>query len=166
MSDSYKIVTSLLQEDLIETKKLIKDALLSKLGKSLEEKLVTFAPTVFGESDLIEGWTNEVPDVETLSAELSAYQNTGSASLKLTSYLNQNSALQDLRANSPQHTPPTQINAGYDPEVAEIIENFEQDLTELVEEIQQDTGEILTEIEIATLAEQYLDSLLSDEEDA
>ena len=153
MSDSYKIVTSLLQEDLIETKKLIKDALLSKLGKSLEEKLVTFAPTVFGESDLIEGWTNEVPDVETLSAELSAYQNTGSASLKLTSYLN-------------QHTPPTQINAGYDPEVAEIIENFEQDLTELVEEIQQDTGEILTEIEIATLAEQYLDSLLSDEEDA
>jgi len=160
MSHSEQIVTALLQEDLIGAKNLIREAIMAKVGDALELKLTEFAPTVFNDDDLIEGWTDGVPDAEALSMELNNLQNTGSPSAELSGYLNQNSALQDIRRSAqPQQVP---INAGFEAELQEVVDEFEQDLSELVEEIQADTGEILTEEEIIELAERYLDTLASD----
>ena len=51
MSNSKDIFKALISEDLVNAKKFINNALLEKLGNSLEEKLVNFAPTVL-EKDL------------------------------------------------------------------------------------------------------------------
>ena len=51
MSKSKDIFKALIQEDVLTAKKLIKEALLEKLGSSLEEKLVNFAPSVFSEGN-------------------------------------------------------------------------------------------------------------------
>ena len=51
MSKSKDIFKALIQEDVLTAKKLINEALLEKLGSSLEEKLVNFAPSVFSEGN-------------------------------------------------------------------------------------------------------------------
>ena len=47
--NTNKIIAAVLQEDLVDTKKLVNEALLSRLGNALEEKLANFAPSVIGE---------------------------------------------------------------------------------------------------------------------
>lgn len=218
MSNTNQIVATIIQEDLVNAKNLINEALIQRLGNALEEKLATFAPSVIGEAskpdfldldkdgnkkepmkkaarerNVQEGWTNDIPDGETLTKYLSQYMNTGVMPKALANYYNSNPSLgqaglatASVSKGSPVSTSQTSagsgvspstasgvvgqygnqmaINAGYEPELNQIIENFEQDLIELVEEIQADTGEILSEEEIAELAEEYLNQLLSDEE--
>lgn len=201
MSNTNKIVAAIIQEDLVNAKNLINEALLTRLGGALEEKLANFAPSVIGEGskpdfldldkdgnkkepmkkaakeakNVSEGWTDDIPDGETLAKYLSQYSNTGQMPKQLVAYYAANPSLGT--GNGPQsptiskgegssigNTSSMTINAGYEPELNQIIENFEQDLIDLVEEIQEDTGEILSEEEIAELAEEYLNQLLSDEE--
>lgn len=197
--NTNKIIASILQENLVDTKKLVNEALLSRLGNALEEKLANFAPSVIGEASkpdfdkdgnkkepmkkaakeaksVSEGWTNDIPDGETLAKYLSNYTNTGTMPKQLAAYYSANPSLQGNPgsasaakglSNTPNANSTTNsmsINAGYEPELAAIYENFEQDVMDLVQEIQEDTGEILSEEEIAELAEEYLNQLLSDEE--
>lgn len=219
MSNTNQIVAAIIQEDLVNAKNLINEALIQRLGNALEEKLATFAPSVIGEAskpdfldldkdgnkkepmkkaakeakDVNEGWTDQIPDGQTLTKYLSQYMTTGKMPKELYNYYNANPSLgqaglatASVSKGSPVSTSQTSagsgvspstasgvvgqygnqmaINAGYEPELNQIIENFEQDLIELVEEIQADTGEILSEEEIAELAEEYLNQLLSDEE--
>jgi hypothetical protein len=201
--NTNKIIASIIKEDLVSTKNLVNEALLSRLGNALEEKLANFAPSVIGEGskpdfldldkdgnkkepmkkaakeakNVSEGWTDDIPDGETLAKYLSNYANTGKMPKQLSNYYAANPTLGDSRAsvgvdkggvvaNTGTGTERTgmAINAGYEPDLAAIYENFEQDVIDLVQEIQEDTGEILSEEEIAELAEEYLNQLLSDEE--
>ena len=217
--NTNKIIAAVLQEDLVDTKKLVNEALLSRLGNALEEKLANFAPSVIGEGskgskpdfldldgdgnkkepmrkaakerkNVSEGWTDDIPDGETLTKYLSQYTNTGQMPKQLSNYYASNPSLQgnpgfgsaakgtqpNLSNSMPGSGPatsgvgsvsgsnPLSINAGYEPNLAAIYENFEQDVMDLVQEIQEDTGKLLSEEEIAELAEEYLNQLLSDEE--
>ena len=49
MSNIQKAVNSILNNNLIEGKKLIQSSLYEKMGKLLEQQLVEFAPSVFNE---------------------------------------------------------------------------------------------------------------------
>ena len=49
MSNIQKAVNSILNNNLIEGKKLIQSSLYEKMGKILEQQLVEFAPSVFNE---------------------------------------------------------------------------------------------------------------------
>ena len=217
--NTNKIIAAVLQEDLVDTKKLVNEALLSRLGNALEEKLANFAPSVIGEGskgskpdfldldgdgnkkepmrkaakerkNVSEGWTDDIPDGETLTKYLSQYANTGQMPKQLSNYYASNPPLQGnpgfgssakgTQPNLSNSMPgsglatsgvgsvsgsnPLSINAGYEPNLAAIYENFEQDVMDLVQEIQEDTGKLLSEEEIAELAEEYLNQLLSDEE--
>jgi hypothetical protein len=195
--NTNKIIAAIIQEDLVEAKSLVNETLLSRLGNALEEKLANFAPSVIGEGSkpdfldldkdgnkkepmkkaakeksVSEGWTDDIPDGESLAKYLSNYTNTGQMPKQLSAYYAANPSLSGnpgsagvdriSRGGGEQGT--MAINAGYEPDLAAIYENFEQDVIDLVQEIQEDTGEILSEEEISELAEEYLNQLLSDEE--
>jgi hypothetical protein len=49
MSNSKQIIDALIQEDLYTAKKLISEDLVARMGNALENKLVYFGPTLFGE---------------------------------------------------------------------------------------------------------------------
>jgi hypothetical protein len=195
--NTNKIIAAIIQEDLVEAKSLVNEALLSRLGNALEEKLANFAPSVIGEGskpdfldldkdgnkkepmkkaakegkNVSEGWTDDIPDGETLAKYLSNYTTTGQMPKQLASYYSANPSLSGNpgsagieKSGRGGDMSTMAINAGYEPDLAAIYENFEQDVIDLVQEIQEDTGEILSEEEISELAEEYLNQLLSDEE--
>jgi hypothetical protein len=71
MSKSKDIFKALIQEDVLTAKKLINEALLEKLGSSLEQKLVNFAPSVFSEGN--QQNTQESTDYDEDLEEISEY---------------------------------------------------------------------------------------------
>lgn len=152
MSNSKNILKALIAEDVIEAKNLINEALLSKLGNALEEKLVEYAPTVFNEEKEGRSPTNEK---EAKLAAMTPPKNKITrgdvivGAKKSKSKKNQNKDDKD------------DLNESSDDA---LIESFEQEVFEIVQEIQEETGEELTEEEIKEIAEEYLQILESTEE--
>ena len=119
--------------------------------------------------NISEGWTEEIPNAEMLAKYLAQYQMTGKMSRELAAYFAANPSMGvstrepqiTSQPQTPQFNPTaaTTINAGYEPEMDQIIENFEAELFDIVEEIEQELGEKLSENEIAEIAEQYLSIL-------
>ena len=147
MSNSNDILKALLKEDLVSAKELINKSLLEKLGNSLEEKLVDFAPSVFNEEKK-KGEKKLSPNQERI-AQLAGNKNKNDA--------------EDFKVlrNSKKNE-----SLGQDEEMETIAEEFEEELASLVEEIEEELGEELTEEEITELANDLLNSLNeSDKED-
>jgi hypothetical protein len=150
MSNSKDIFKALISEDLVNAKKFINNALLEKLGNSLEEKLVNFAPTVFneekGESEKKEAKKELSPNQMRIARMAGDKDKIDAEDFK------------ELRRRKKNESVET------DQELESIAEEFEQELASLIEEIEQELGEELTEDEIKELADDLLDALNEQEE--
>ena len=150
MSNSKDIFKALVAEDLINAKKLINKALLSKLGGSLEEKLVNFAPSVFNEE---KGEKKELTANQMRIAKLAGDKDKiDAADFK---------ALRARKGKKDEKNESVEENE----ELEAIAEEFEQELFSLVEEIEEELGEKLSEDEIKELADELLEAMNEDEEE-
>lgn len=146
MSNSKDIFKALVSEDLITAKKLINESLLSKLGNSLEEKLVNFAPTVFNE---------ESHDGKKLTPNQVRIARLAGDKEKIDS--------EDFKVLRSKKKKNESVESSENLE--QIAEEFEQELTSLVEEIEEELGEELSEEEIAELANDLLEMMNEEEKE-
>lgn len=152
MSNSKDIFKAILSEDLVSAKKFINETLLSKLGNSLEQKLVDFAPTVFveakAEMETKEGSKNQLSPNQMRIAKLAGNRKRIDAKdLEVLRSRNRNESVEN------------------NDELDAISEEFEKELFSLVEEIEEELGEELTEEEIKELADDLLDAINEQEEE-
>lgn len=141
MSNSKDIFKALVSEDLVNAKKLINEALLAKLGGSLEEKLVNFAPSVFNEE---KGEKKELTPNQARIAKLAGDREKIDAE-----------DFKVLRSRKGKKNESLEENE----ELEAIAEEFEEELFSLVEEIEEELGEELSEDEIKELADDLIDAL-------
>jgi hypothetical protein len=151
MSNSKDIFKALISEDLVNAKKFINNALLEKLGNSLEEKLVNFAPTVFNEE---KGESEKKEAKKELSPNQMRIARMAGDKDKIDA--------EDFKALRRRGVKKESVET--DQELESIAEEFEQELASLIEEIEQELGEELTEDEIKELADDLLDALNEQEE--
>lgn len=149
MSNSKNIFKALVSEDLVNAKKLINEALLAKLGNSLEEKLVDFAPSVFNEE---KGGNKELTPNQARIARLAGDpKGIDAEDFKV---------LRGRRGRGNKNE-----SVENNEELEAIAEEFEEELFSLVEEIEEELGEELTEDEIKELADELLETMNNSEED-
>ncbi len=118
-------------------------------------------------NDIQEEWTDQIGDPMALANALNQYQNTGQMPPELAAFYQQNPPVQNIKKKKyPTVSGQQTINAGYEPNLNNLVEAFQQDLMEMIQEIEESTGDKLTEEEIAEIAQQYLDLLgeMSEEE--
>lgn len=142
MSNSKDILQALINEDAVLMKKLINEALFSKLGNALEDKLVEFAPTVF------EGAEGGIPKT------------------KREKKLAAKTPPTDKITRGDVITAAKEKNESVELTDDMLIETFQNEVAQIVQEIQEETGEELTEEEIKEIAEEYLQILEETEEQA
>jgi hypothetical protein len=148
MSNSKDIFKALVSEDLVNAKKLVNEALLSKLGNSLEEKLVNFAPSVFNEEK------KELTPNQARIAKLAGDKEKIDAE-----------DFKVLRARKGKSNDKEKNESLEENEELEAIaEEFEEELFSLVEEIEEELGEELSEDEIKQLADELLEAMNEEEE--
>lgn len=154
MSNSKDIFKAILSEDLVNAKKYINETLLAKLGNSLEEKLVDFAPTVFVEAKA------EMEKKEGSKKELSANQ------MRIARLAGDKEKIdaEDFKVLRGKKKSLKKESTEKD-ELDAISEEFEKELFSLVEEIEEELGEELTEEEIKELADDLLDAINEQEEE-
>lgn len=150
MSNSKNIFKALLAEDIVTAKKLINESLLSKLGNSLEEKLVNFAPTVFNEESHEGHEGKKLTPNQLRIAKLAGDEKEIDAK-----------DLKVLRSKKSRKNESVES----DENLEDIAEQFEEELASLVEEIEKELGEELTEEEIAELANDLLEAIDEEEEE-
>jgi uncharacterized protein YgbK (DUF1537 family) len=146
MSNSKDIFKALVSEDLITAKKLINESLLSKLGNSLEEKLVNFAPTVFNE----ESEKKLTPNQARIAQLAGDKEKIDSKDLKVLRSKGRGRKIESVEDST---------------DLEQIAEQFEEELTSLVEEIEEELGEELSEEEITELANDLLEMMNEEEEE-
>lgn len=147
MSNSKDIFKALVSEDLVNAKKLINEALLAKLGSSLEEKLVDFAPSVFNEE---KGGNKELTPNQARIARLAGDpKEIDAEDFKV---------LRGRRGRGNKNE-----SVENNEELEAIAEEFEQELFSLVEEIETELGEELSEDEIKELADELLEAMNEEE---
>ena len=137
MSNSKEIIDALIKEDLYTAKKLINEDLVARMGDALEDKLVDFGPTLFGEG------------VKKDEDEDEEDEDNGKKKKK--------------KFNFFEKKKKTKTNEDVQSEEDIIAENFEAELKSLVEEIEEETGEELSEEEIIDIANMLLDMINEDE---
>lgn len=133
-------VIKLINEDVVNGRKIIENELYQKLGKMLEEKLVEFAPTIFEKKHLSPKQKKIAKmggDPEKIDAE----------------------DFKALRKDKMEESVEETENV-----LSEEYEQMVEDLQALVESIEQETGEELSESEIEELAEMLLEEYESDED--
>lgn len=142
MSNTKQIIDALLNEDLFTVKKLVNEELFSRMGTSLEEKLIDFGPTLFETKELV-GNQARLDKNKNGRLDREDFQLLGKENRK------------------------KKVEEDFNTDEEVLAEQFEEELKSLVEEIQEETGEELTEEEIIELAHELLDILSeeSDEED-
>ena len=114
-----------------------------------------------------EDWTSDIASGYDLTHFLNQYQQTGQMPPELAAFYQQNPPVQNVKKKKyPTVSGQQTINAGYEPNLNNLVEAFQQDLMEMIQEIEESTGDKLTEEEIAEIAQQYLDLLgeMSEEE--
>ena len=153
MSNSRDILNTLVSENLVEAKKLINEALFARLGNSLEEKLVEYAPSVFNEAYQLKGKNKKETDKK-------GKVKKGSKPDFLD--LDKDGNTEEPMKNAAKEAKEVKESAEVSDEM--LIEEFENEIAQIVQEIQEETGEELTDEEIQEIAEEYLQILESTEE--
>ena len=148
MSNSKDIFKALVAEDLVNAKKFINEALLAKLGNSLEERLVDFAPSVFNEE--MDGKKKLTPNQARIAKLAGDRERIDAEDFKV------------LRGRKGKKDKNESVENNE--ELEAIAEEFEEELFSLVEEIEEELGEELTEDEIKQLADELLETM-NDSED-
>ncbi len=143
MSNSKDIFKALVAEDLVNAKKFINEALLAKLGNSLEERLVDFAPSVFNEE--MDGKKKLTPNQARIAKLAGDRERIDAEDFKV------------LRGRKGKKDKNESVENNE--ELEAIAEEFEEELFSLVEEIEEELGEELTEDEIKELADDLIDAL-------
>jgi hypothetical protein len=130
MQNLNEAVARLINEDVVNGKRLIENELYSRLGSMLEEKLKEFAPTVFSEQ--LVGKQKKLDK-------------------------NNNNKLDKKDFEMLRNESVDQDDSDDDDLIMEEYEELLADLEQLVEEIEAETGEELTESEIEELADILLE---------
>ena len=130
MQNLNEAVARLINEDVVNGKRLIENELYSRLGSMLEEKLKEFAPTVFSEP--LVGKQKRLDK-------------------------NNNDKLDKKDFEMLRNESVDQDDSDDDDLIMEEYEELLADLEQLVEEIEAETGEELTESEIEELADILLE---------
>jgi hypothetical protein len=130
MQNLNEAVARLINEDVVNGKRLIENELYSRLGSMLEEKLKEFAPTVFSEP--LVGKQKRLDK-------------------------NNNNKLDKKDFDMLRNESVDQDDSDDDDLIMEEYEELLADLEQLVEEIEAETGEELTESEIEELADILLE---------
>ena len=150
MSNSRDILNTLVSENLVEAKKLINEALFARLGNSLEEKLVDYAPSVFNEAYQLKGKNKKETDKK--------------GKVKKGSKPDFLDLDKDGDTEEPMKNAAEEVKESAEVSDEMLIEEFENEIAQIVQEIQEETGEELTDEEIQEIAEEYLQILESTEE--
>ena len=150
MSNSRDILNTLVSENLVEAKKLINEALFARLGNSLEEKLVDYAPSVFNEAYQLKGKNKKETDKK--------------GKVKKGSKPDFLDLDKDGNTEEPMKNAAKEVKESAEVSDEMLIEEFENEIAQIVQEIQEETGEELTDEEIQEIAEEYLQILESTEE--
>jgi hypothetical protein len=126
MSNAKNIIKNLMEDNLVDTKKLIKQTLIQRIGVMLESKIEEVAPSMISE--------RKTSDPAPQSKEK-----------KENEILKKKRAVTDFAKKDKKDT-----------KLDEDYELFVDEIQEIVEEIEEETGEELSDEEIKTLGEQYL----------
>jgi hypothetical protein len=126
MSNAKNIIKNLMEDNLVDTKKLIKQTLIQRIGVMLESKIEEVAPSMISERKT----SDPAPE---------------SKEKKENEILKKKRAVTDFAKKDKK-----------DSKLDEEYELFVDEIQEIVEEIEEETGEELSDEEIKTLGEQYL----------
>ena len=132
MSNAKNIIKNLMEDNLVDTKKLIKQTLIQRIGVMLESKIEEVAPSMISE--------RKTSDPAPQSKEK-----------KENEILKKKRAVTDFAKKDKKDT-----------KLDEDYELFVDEVQEIVEEIEEETGEELSDEEIKTLGEQYLKYILEE----
>lgn len=132
MSNAKNIIKNLMEDNLVDTKKLIKQTLIQRIGVMLESKIEEVAPSMISE--------RKTSDPAPQSKEK-----------KENEILKKKRAVTDFAKKDKKDT-----------KLDEDYELFVDEIQEIVEEIEEETGEELSDEEIKTLGEQYLKYILEE----
>lgn len=121
-----------MEDNLVDTKKLIKQTLIQRIGVMLESKIEEVAPSMISE--------RKTSDPAPQSKEK-----------KENEILKKKRAVTDFAKKDKKDT-----------KLDEDYELFVDEIQEIVEEIEEETGEELSDEEIKTLGEQYLKYILEE----
>jgi hypothetical protein len=138
MSNSKQIIDALIQEDLYTAKKLISEDLVARMGNALENKLVDFGPTLFGEGTM----TNE--DKHEGDEDDDDGDDDDKKKKKKFNFFKKKMKKTNEDVESEE-------------------DRFEAELKSLVEEIEEETGEELSEEEITDIGNMLLDMINEDD---
>jgi hypothetical protein len=129
MSNAKNIIKNLMEDNLVDTKKLIKQTLIQRIGVMLESKIEEVAQSMISE--------RKTSDTAPESKEK-----------KENEILKKKRAVTDFAKKDKKDKNDTKLDEDY--------ELFVDEIQEIVEEIEEETGEELSDEEIKTLGEQYL----------
>ena len=132
MSNAKNIIKNLMEDNLVDTKKLIKQTLIQRIGVMLESKIEEVAPSMISE--------RKTSDPAPQSKEK-----------KENEILKKKRAVTDFAKKDKKDT-----------KLDEDYELFVDEIQEIVEEIEEETGEELSDEEIKTLGEEYLKYILEE----
>ena len=133
MSNAKNIIKNLMEDNLVDTKKLIKQTLIQRIGVMLESKIEEVAPSMISER----------------SSDSSDNENSSETRKK-------------GKPNFTRIQPTTKKSNKKDTKLDEDYELFVDEVQEIVEEIEEETGEELSDEEIKTLGEEYLKYILEE----
>ena len=132
MSNAKNIIKNLMEDNLVDTKKLIKQTLIQRIGVMLESKIEEVAPSMISERKT----SDPTPE---------------SKEKRENDILKKKRAVTDFAKKDKK-----------DKKLDEEYELFVDEVQEIVEEIEEETGEELSDEEIKTLGEEYLKYLLEE----
>jgi hypothetical protein len=144
MNQLNEAVIKLINQDVVAGKKLIENELYRRLGSTLEEKLMNYAPTIFEKKG-----KDLTGDGKVDSDDWKAARN--------------NAIKKKMQKESAEMI--SEEDDADDDILSEEYENMVDDLQALIESIEEESGEELTESEIQELATMLLEEYESDNEE-
>lgn len=167
MSNSKQIIDALIQEDLYTAKKLISEDLVARMGNALENKLVDFGPTLFGEGAKPDFLDLDGDGNKTESMKQAA--NGKKKKMKKTNEDKHEGDEDDDDGDDDDKKKKKKFNffkkkmKKTNEDVESEEDRFEAELKSLVEEIEEETGEELSEEEITDIGNMLLDMINEDD---
>lgn len=166
MSNSKQIIDALIQEDLYTAKKLINEDLVARMGDALENKLVDFGPTLFGE-----GAKPDFLDLDGDGNKTESMKQAAKGKKKKIKEDKHEGDEDDDDGDDDDKKKKKKFNffkkkmKKTNEDVESEEDRFEAELKSLVEEIEEETGEELSEEEITDIGNMLLDMINEDDSD-
>lgn len=135
MANSEKIIENIIKNDLVNAKKHIHEALLSRLGTVLEEQILEVAPSMINEKKANKDYDGDGKVESGTEEYLGSRDRAIKAKMKKEDVTHEESDID--------------------------FEMFVEEVHQIVEEIEEETGEELSDEEIKEIGEEYLQVLRS-----